>query len=118
MKDVNTIAFNCNTVGPLNGQTIGITPGYPLSTPAWKFCPQCGTKLGTDWRFCAECGSPLNQITIWQTPNTGCAPAMPFFGTVTAFPVGECAIERYFRDHPAERSCNLTCFCPKCSPRF
>lgn len=32
-------------------------------------------------------------------------------------PQQECAIQRYFRDHPNERMVMMACFCPSCSPR-
>ncbi len=37
----------------------------------WKFCPDCGTKLGDGWKFCSDCGNPVMHsappMQVWPT---------------------------------------------------
>lgn len=34
-------------------------PPRPPVRPRWKFCPNCGGKLGTDFKFCPGCGHEI-----------------------------------------------------------
>lgn len=111
-----------NTHNSLQTQTSGtVTTGtfsYPPAN-AWKFCPQCGVKLGSGWNFCTGCGtcvSPYQNQALpfaWKPPMYPAAPLI----FINGFQQEECQAEAFFRANPEARSCNIHCSCPKCSPR-
>lgn len=95
--------------------------GYVTSTASvyqWKFCPDCGAKLGVGWNFCGQCGCRLHgapPVTYWpaQIPNsTGVWPG----GVTVGHNQQTCAMEEFVRLCPGQPA-NLYCSCPKCSPR-
>lgn len=42
----------------------------------WKFCPECGVRLGKKWKFCSDCGTEVGSwsfmgpITPYYVPYT------------------------------------------------
>jgi len=73
-------------------------------------CPKCP---------CPDCererSSPLP--SPWDRVITPIVPSpLPWNpASVAAEPYEECAIARFFRDHPDEKSVMMVCFCRKCT---
>ncbi len=46
------------TVVVKSAGSVAFVPPTPTTTPAAKFCPNCGAALTADAKFCTKCGSP------------------------------------------------------------
>lgn len=117
--DANTINFEVNTVGWLNGGTA--TAGFMSQlSPSWNFCPNCARKLEASWNFCTGCGQALKSVGFIP-PWTG-APAYPMPGNVwisgqtSGANEQPCLAEQLGKMYPGQ-ALNIACPCPKCSPR-
>ncbi len=66
MNDTRT-GDNIGNTGVISASQYTIVCGKP-----WKFCPECGNKLGDGWKFCSGCGMAVMHssppMQVWPYP--------------------------------------------------
>ena len=87
---------------------------FSISGTRWKFCTDCGTKLGETWKHCAECGKLIGFASLPFVSGTGTPVAYPKPGDQIT-PTFQALQQRCAFDGLPPGAYGLLCTCPKCS---
>ena len=62
------------------------TSGTATDKKRWKFCPECGEKLGDEWKFCSKCGTKVGSWSIAQPVHPWMTP-LPYYEPRCIYPL-------------------------------